>query len=289
MSNDERIVITGGGGMLAGALVRALKSRGKTPIALARRELDVTDEKGVRSHFANLRPSLLINAAGFTKVDQCEQETQTAMAVNGYAVERLAKLCRENGCRFVHYSTDFVFDGSKREQYTVEDAPNPQSAYGRSKLLGEKLAGSDALIIRTAWLYGPGGASFPGTMVDVARAGKPLRVVNNQIGSPTFTYDLADATLDLIDRDSRGVYHVTNSGQTSWFDFARAIFEEFGLTPDLQPITSADWKKVRPQSATRPAYSVLDLSRCEQTVGRKMRPWREGLREFKQLVEPNKS
>ena len=125
-------------------------------------------------------------------------------------------------------------------------------------------------------------------MLDVARAGKPLRVVNDQIGAPTLTYDLADATLDLIDRDARGIYHVTNSGQTSWFDFARAIFEEFGLHPDLQPITSADWKQQRPQSAIRPAFSVLDLSRFEETTGRTMRPWREALRAYRAAIEPAK-
>ena len=149
----------------------------------------------------------------------------------------------------------------------------------------QSVARSTALIIRTAWLYGPGGPSFPKTMLDVARAGKPLRVVNDQIGAPTFTDDLATATLELLDKNAQGVFHVTNSGQTNWFDFAKAIFEEFGLTPDLQPTTAAEWKKLRPQSATRPAYSVLDLAAYEAVAGKSMPNWRDGLRRFRLALE----
>jgi dTDP-4-dehydrorhamnose reductase len=258
-----------------------------------RREWDISDIPQVELLFEDLRPTLVINCAAYTKVDLAEQEREKAFAANCTGAKNLAIVCQENGAKLVHFSTDFVFDGGSNRPYLPDDATAPLGVYGASKLEGERaiqqVPGLDFTIIRTAWLYGPGGPSFPKTMIDVARAGKPLRVVNDQIGSPTFTDDLANATLDLIDREARGMYHVTNSGQTSWFDFARAIFEEWGLKPDLQPTTSAEWKAARPQSATRPAYSVLDLSKFEQTVGRPMRAWREALREFKRLVEPNKS
>jgi dTDP-4-dehydrorhamnose reductase len=285
----DRIIITGGGGMLAKALSAALQRRGVTARALGRNELDVAGKaKDVIRKVLDLKPTLILNCAAYTKVDDCEREGKLARQVNGFSPAYLAAAAGVLSAKLVHFSTDFVFDGTSQSPYRPDDKPNPLSAYGASKLLGERmlLASRDVdhLIIRTAWLYGLGGASFPKTMLDVARAGKPLRVVNDQVGAPTFTDDLADATLDLVERDARGIVHVTNSGQTTWFDFARAIFEEFELSPDLQPITSADWKALKPQSATRPAYSVLDLSEFERITGRTMRPWREGLRAFRQAT-----
>jgi dTDP-4-dehydrorhamnose reductase len=287
MSVYDRVIITGGGGMLAKAIADRLRLRGIDPDVRDRASCDITREDHLDA-LRKLSPSTIINCAAYTKVDLAEQERERAFAVNAAAVGDLASARGENGTKLVHFSTDFVFDGTGTRPYRVDDPVGPVSAYGASKLAGEeaiRAAGGDGwLIIRTAWLYGPGGPSFPKTMLDVARAGKPLRVVNDQIGAPTFTCDLADATLDLLERDARGIYHVTNSGQTSWFDFARAIFEEFGLQPDLQPITSDDWKKMKPASATRPRYSVLDLSKFEQTVGRAMRDWREALSDFHTMI-----
>jgi dTDP-4-dehydrorhamnose reductase len=184
----------------------------------------------------------------------------------------------------IHYSTDFVFDGSSTRPYRPEDQVKPLSAYGRSKLLGEraiqKINPPGWVIIRTAWLYGPGGPCFPQTMINAARAGKPLKVVDDQIGSPTFTHDLADATLDLLDRGAIGIWHVTNAGSVSWHGFTAAILDEFGLRTDLSKTTSAEWKKLRPNSAIRPAYSVLDVERFHQFVGRPMRDWRAALHAY---------
>jgi dTDP-4-dehydrorhamnose reductase len=146
--------------------------------------------------------------------------------------------------------------------------------------------GIDDLIIRTSWLYGPNGPNFAQTMLNAARAGKPLTVVDDQIGSPTFTHDLAEATLELIDRGATGIFHATNSGQTTWFEFARAIFEEFNIpNVDLKPISSVKWKELRPTSAIRPAYSVLDCSATEELVGRKLPHWREALHRYRLAVE----
>jgi dTDP-4-dehydrorhamnose reductase len=281
MSVFDGVIITGGRGMLAQALADRLRLRGIEPDVRDRTSLDITDFHQLH-RLSDFKPSLVINCAAYTKVDLAEQERDKSMLVNGAAVMELAKCARDDGFKLVHFSTDFVFDGRSTRPYLPDDPVNPLSAYGASKYVGEQAVKDlGGLVIRTAWLYGPGGPSFPKTMVDVARAGKSLRVVSDQIGSPTYTYDLADATLDLLDRDARGIYHVTNSGRTTWFDFAGAIFEEFDLKPDLQPITSADWKAMKPQSAIRPAYSVLDLSKFEETVGRRMRPWREALKDFR--------
>jgi dTDP-4-dehydrorhamnose reductase len=288
MSVYDRILITGGGGMLAQALLRALRLRGLEAIALDRSALDIAQKAAlVTKKVIEQQPTLILNCAGFTKVDACETERMQANKVNGFGPGYLADVTRTIGAKLVHYSTDFVFDGTKREPYLTTDEPNPQSAYGGSKSLGERMAAADpnTLIIRTAWLYGPGGANFVRTMLNAAKAGKALKVVNDQVGSPTFTYDLADATLDLIDAGSRGVFHVTNSGQTSWFDFAKAIFEEFEMKPDLSATTSAQWKQLMPQSAARPAYSVLDLSEYQRVTGKTPPQWRDALHRYRLVAD----
>jgi dTDP-4-dehydrorhamnose reductase len=276
----DRVVITGGGGMLAKALALALRARGHEPIVLERARFDVTSFPEVVQTVEKLKPTLVLNCAAHTKVDLCEEQEDLANLINGSAPGVLAAAAKDVGAKFVHYSTDFVFNGTSTRPWREDDPVNPLCAYGRSKLAGEKRVARDGaqwLIIRTAWLYGPGGPCFPMTILNAARAGKPLKVVDDQIGSPTFTYDLAEATVNLLDASASGIFHVVNAGQTSWHDFTAAILQEFGLNADLSRTTSADWKKQRPASATRPAYSVLDTSKYTQTTGQKMRDWREAL------------
>jgi dTDP-4-dehydrorhamnose reductase len=285
----KSVVISGGGGMLAHALLRALEARGRSAVALNRAACDVTREQDVRQLFSTRRPTLLLNCAAHTKVDQCEKEEDLASAINGRAVGLLARHARDHGTTLVHYSTDFVFDGSSTRPYRPGDPVRPLSAYGRSKLLGEQALQANAparwLILRTAWLYGRNGPCFPRTMVNAARAGKPLKVVSDQTGCPTWTDDLAAMTLELLDRGASGVWHATNAGQTTWFDFTAAILEEFGLKTELSPTTSADWFKIRPDSAVRPAYSVLDVEPLSQTLGRPVRHWRDALRAYRRQVD----
>jgi dTDP-4-dehydrorhamnose reductase len=287
MALFDSILVTGGRGMLAHALDVALKRRGHSPVLASRADCDVAEPAQVTALFKRLRPTMVLNCAAYTKVDQAEKEPDQADRANGEGPRVLADACRRSGAALVHFSTDYVFDGSSRRPWRPDDAVNPQGAYGRSKLLGERAIQQSPparwLVLRTAWLYGPNGPNFVQTMLNVARAGKSLKVVNDQVGSPTYTMDLAEATLDLLDCGAKGVYHVANAGQTSWFDFARAIFEEWGLSPDLKPTTSAEWKATKPDSATRPAYSVLDLEPLERILGRPMRPWREGLRAYRSL------
>jgi dTDP-4-dehydrorhamnose reductase len=293
MSNIyDNVLITGGGGMLAHALAQSLRARGYGSLLLDKNALDITSPDSVRDALGRAAlPSVILNCAAFTKVDLCETEPEAAYSVNANGAQNVAQwgtmLCAQ---RIVHFSTDFVFDGKGMRPYRPSDPTAPLSVYGASKLAGERAFGPHDLVIRTSWLYGPSGPNFVQTMLNAARAGKPLTVVDDQIGSPTFTHDLAEATLDLLDRGARGIYHATNSGQTSWFEFAKAIFEEFD-TPnvDLKPISSAKWKEQRPTSAIRPAYSVLDCSATEQLIGRPMPHWREALHRYRLEVENPKS
>lgn len=286
----DRILVTGGRGMLSHAFERVLAARGLEAAFLSRAEFDITDPDAVRGVFEDLRPTLLINCAAYTKVDQAEKEPELANQINGAGPGILTAACAKQRTWFVHFSTDYVFDGCSTRPWRADDPVNPQSAYGRSKLLGERAiaenGGGASLIVRTAWLYGPDGPNFVQTMLNAARSGKALSVVNDQAGSPTYTVDLAEATLDLLDSGrGAGTFHVTNGGQTTWYDFARAIFEEWGLSPDLRPITTDEWERMKPGTAKRPAYSVLDLKGLEPVIGRPMRPWRAALRAYRRVVD----
>jgi dTDP-4-dehydrorhamnose reductase len=285
---NQTIVITGAGGMLGHALADALIQRGHQPILLPRAKCDLASEEDVRRIFDH-RPTLLLNCAAHTKVDLCEQEPDLANRVNGTAVGQMAQLCRQHGTKLVHVSTDFVFNGRGTSPYKVDEPVAPLSTYGKSKLLGEtelqKHAPKDWLIVRTAWVYGRHGANFPRTMVTVAKAGKPLSVVSDQVGSPTYTVDLAEGIFALLDKNANGIFHISNSGETNWCDFARATLAQFGVAHPVSAITSADWEKQKPTAAARPRYSVLDLSRYEEVTGLKMRPWTEALAAFAHEVD----
>lgn len=289
MNPSETILITGGRGMLAQAFSTVLGRRGITPVICGREECDVVNHRAVERTFERVRPTTVINCAAYTKVDIAEKEVPAANAANGLAAGILAVLCRRYDASLVHFSTDYVFDGTLQRPLRPDDPVGPKSAYGMSKLLGEQAIQQYPpprwMIVRTAWLYGAGGPNFVQTMVNVARAGKPLKVVNDQIGCPTYTLDLAEAAVALATRGARGVWHVTNSGQTTWYDFAAAIFEEFQLRPELSPTTSDEWKALRPDSAVRPRYSVLDVEPVEKVLGRPMRHWRDALRAFKQEID----
>jgi dTDP-4-dehydrorhamnose reductase len=310
---DQSILVTGAGGMLATAFKRLLPhahyatkaefditEKGDASVFASNDDpnytnkrdrtlyLDAENKGSCPRYFSQIRPAVVINCAAYTKVDAAEQNEPLANAVNGQAVGRLAALCRESGATLVHFSTDYVFDGTLRRPLRPDDPVGPQSAYGRSKLLGEQLLQQHAppnwLIIRTAWLYGPGGPSFPLAILNAARAGKPLSVVDDQTGSPTFTFDLAQATLELIDRGATGIWHIVNDGSVTWHDFAAAILEEFHLQAPLSRTTSAKWKQDRPNSAIRPSYSVLDIDPFEKLTGHRTRHWREALREYAQVM-----
>lgn len=279
----ERILVTGGKGLLATAIRRVLGEPSSVALARPDRdELDITKLDDALSFVKRFVPDVVINCAAYTRVDECETNAERADRVNGEGAGIMARAAAEHGAKFIHLSTDYVFDGEATKPYQIDDAPGEPgrlSAYGRSKLLGERrvrAANPDALIVRTAWVYGPDGPCFPKTILQLARERPELRVVNDQAGSPTFTLDLARAILRLAETDARGIVHVTNSGACTWYDLARELVQMAGLRVPVIPVTTAEF----PRPARRPKYSVLDNSRYIQLTGAPMRPWREAVAEY---------
>lgn len=263
--------------MLGTDLQTELASRGEAVVALSRSDLDITDSRLVSAAVAEHAPDIIVNCAAYTKVDQAEREESLANAINGSAVELLAAAANEARALLVQISTDFVFDGAKREPYEINDPTSPLSVYGRSKLLGEFAAGhaEKHLIVRTSWLFGLHGPNFVEAIRNQIRKGTdPLRVVNDQRGRPTYTPHLARAVIRLAMQDARGVVHYADRDECSWFDFACAIAEGSGVS--VRPVSSEEF----PRPAKRPAYSVLSTERYERITGVTPESWREGLREY---------
>jgi dTDP-4-dehydrorhamnose reductase len=270
-----KYLITGAAGMLGQDLQHALAGRDVT--ALSRAELDITDAQAVADAVAG--HDVVINSAAYTKVDDAETHEDDADAVNATGVEVLARAAAAVGAKFVTVSTDYVFDGNGTAPY-AEDAPtDPINAYGRSKAKGEALALAAApdttYVVRTAWIYGAHGPNFAATMLRLAGSHDTVSVVTDQVGQPTWTGDLAARIVELVDTDApAGIYHGTNSGQGSWFDFTKAIYAEKGLDPErVLPTDSTAF--VRP--APRPAYSVLGHDGWSRAGLAPMRDWREAL------------
>jgi dTDP-4-dehydrorhamnose reductase len=270
-----RYLITGANGMLGHDLQAVLAGRDVT--ALARAELDVTDPGAVRA--ASAGHDVIINAAAYTKVDDAESHEDAAYAVNATGAANLATAAAETGATLVQLSTDYIFDGTATSPYPEDTPANPMSAYGRTKAEGERLAQQlnpgRTHIIRTAWLYGANGPNFAKTMIRLAGQHEQVSVVTDQVGQPTWTRDLAAQIVALLDSGApAGIYHGTNSGQASWWDFARAVFRAAGLDPDR--VTRTDSSQfVRP--APRPSYSVLGHTAWQAVGLLPMRHWEEAL------------
>ena len=274
-----KVLVLGAGGMLGKDLVPILSVKGQV-WARDIDDFDITDPKRVQREVEALQPQVLVNAAAYTDVDGCESRKELAFAVNAEGARNVARACAAIGGRMIHLSTDYVFDGSSRIPYGEENLPNPRNVYGSSKLQGERYIQEileNHLIIRTEWLYGRHGKSFVDTIVRHAGQQKELRVVDDQRGSPTFTKDLSFALERLIGIEVRGILHVTNSGSCTWFEFARQILREKGYD-HVQVIPISSEELSRP--ARRPASSVMDCQRYEKLTGRKMRPWKEAIKEY---------
>jgi dTDP-4-dehydrorhamnose reductase len=277
------LLITGLHGQLGRALAKLARQRGLNVAGHDLDTLDICDRRAVAELVGRLEPRTLVNCAAFTAVDACEADEATAIAVNGAAVGHLAAACNSTGSRLVQVSTDYVFSGDGDRPYTEADPVAPASAYGRGKLEGERLArtADRHLIVRTAWLYGHGGANFVEAIRRQIDGGaSSLRVVADQVGSPTSSDDLAEAILDLADADAGGIVHAVNTGSTSWHGFAVEIARLLGAKVAIQAVTTADY----PRPARRPAYSVLDTSRLAALIGRHLPPWQDALARY--LGEP---
>lgn len=275
----ERILITGAGGMLGRELTARLSKEGYEVTPTDITQLDITDSDACRLYIEKTEAQIVINCAAYTLVDKAEEEPDKAMDVNGSAPGKLAESAMEVGALLIHYSTDYVFDGAKEGFYIEDDEPSPLSAYGRSKLEGERQiqsAGCKYLIIRAEWLYGRFGKHFIRSIVKAAGKLQFLEVVNDQFGSPTYAYDLAQATKLLIKAKADGIVNFSNSGATSWFDFTKLIFNEIGIVREVRPITSD--KLNRP--AERPKNSRLDLSKYRLITGKTPPSYQDALKRY---------
>jgi len=243
-------------------------------------DFDITLEDDCRRVIAECLPDVVINAAAYTNVDGCETDRERCFAVNAVGVKNIALACRGKGIRIVHFSTDYIFDGRKETPYLEEDEPAPLNVYGSSKLEGERFlqAFSDRwLLIRTAWLYGKNGKNFVKTILEKAAAVKTLDVVDDQIGAPTYSWDLAAAVQLLIEGGHEGLFHLTNRGRCSWYEFACKILQYAGKNDVIvRPIPSSGL--VRP--AVRPAWSVLSCRKFSEATGKAMRFWQIALQDY---------
>lgn len=269
------ILVIGANGMLGHDLMNIL---GGDVRGVDIGDIDITSLDSVRRVLLTLKPGAIINAAAYTDVDGCETNRELAMKVNGDGVANLASVASEIGARLVQLSTDYVFDGGKGSPYLEEDAPNPLSVYGKSKHEGENKAmmTSDHLIVRTQWLYGTHGKNFVETMLRLAGERDEVSVVDDQIGSPTWTVDLSRAIRALLETGCKGIYHAANSGFCSWNEFAGAIFAEAGLKVKVSSMTTEELGRPAP----RPLYSTLDCSKLVRDTGLRLQPWRDALRHY---------
>ena len=279
-----RALIFGADGMLATDLAAAALA-GVSVIALTRRDADVTDREQIARALEGHRPDWVINATAYSRVDDAETNLSAAMAVNADAPGLIGAECAQRDIDVVHFSSDYVFPGDASEPYAETAAARPINAYGRTKLYGEealRATGARALIVRTQWLFGRAGRSFPRTMWERARRGQPTRVANDQTGRPTYSVDLALATWRLIELGARGLCHIANAGEeTTWFDVARRVFARAGRLEMVTACTSEEY----PTPARRPRYSVLDTTHAESLLGEPLPEWKGALDRFLSVLE----
>jgi dTDP-4-dehydrorhamnose reductase len=276
-----RVLIVGGNGQLG----KGLSSTAPGEASIVSHDidtLDITDMRAVEAAVKEVQPDIVFNAAAYTAVDKAESEEEAALAVNATAVGHLAKAAGGIGARFVHVSTDFVFDGLSGVPYLPDAPTSPIGAYGRTKLAGEKAAGDDALIVRTAWVYAPNGGNFVRTMLRLMVNCPEVRVVADQIGTPTYAPGLAAALWRMVAKGTKGIHHYTDAGACSWYDFAVAIQEEalaVGLLDTAVPVIPINASEY-PTPARRPHYSVLDKTSTFAVLGGPSPHWRENLRKM---------
>ncbi|MEK3854445.1 dTDP-4-dehydrorhamnose reductase [Cytobacillus sp. FSL H8-0458] len=272
-----KILITGANGQLGKHLLSTLE-HSHTVIGLGRNELDILNKEKVNTVISTLKPEIIIHSAAFTAVDQCELDPKKAFEINGLGTGYVAQAASNINARMFYISSDYVFDGKKNSPYNEDDEPNPISAYGMSKWLGEKLVQkfNNGTIIRTSWLYGHDGGNFVKTMIKLGQENKELKVVDDQIGSPTYVNDLADVIIRLFYKESK-IYHVSNTDACTWYEFARTIFEEKGYNPELIiPTTTLEYGALAP----RPSYSILGHEAILEENIDLPRPWKEALKDF---------
>lgn len=278
-----KILITGSDGMLGHDLIEVLKDNHEL-ILTNSKSLDITDRNHVMDFIFENKPDIVINSAAYTNVDGCEENHETAFNINGEGVRNLALGCRNIDCPLVHISTDYVFNGESTVPWVEDDEVGPISVYGKSKLKGEEAILEildEFFIIRTAWLYGINGGNFPKTMLELAENHSEITVVYDEVGSPTYTLDLAKAISQLIETDYYGIYHITNSGSCSWCEFARYIFETAQKDVKVIPVTASEFARPAP----RPHYSVLANKRWMDKGFKPLRNYKYAVKEYIELIK----
>lgn len=277
-----RSLVLGGSGMLGQALRRELERRGWPLSSPTRDDADITRLESLRTAVRSFDAEIIFNCAAYTDVDGCESQLDRAFAVNGDGVENVATVAAERNLPLLHVSTDYVFAGDADRPYREDHPTAPASVYGKSKRRGESIAIDcpRSLVVRTSWLFGPGGKNFAATMRDRMKGSdQPLRVVDDQIGCPTYTPYLARALGDLAEVGASGMVHYCNHGPLSWYGFALEISSLLGAGVEITPVSSSEF----PRPAPRPAYSVLDVERFEEWTSRPVEDWAAGLREFLEI------
>ena len=278
-----KILITGSNGMLGHDLIEALKDNHELVLTTSR-TLDITDKEQVFDFISQNKPDIVINSAAYTDVDGCEENQDLAYSINGEGVKNLAFACREADSALLHISTDYIFNGENTRPWVEDDEIGPISVYGKSKLKGEQaiLEILDKFfIVRTAWLYGVNGRNFPKTMLELAENHSQITVVYDEVGTPTYTPDLANAISQLIETEHYGIYHITNSGSCSWCEFARYIFEVAGKDVEVIPVTAAQFARPAP----RPHYSVLENRNWIEKGFEPLRSYKEAIKEYIELIK----
>ncbi len=278
-----KVLLIGANGQLGSDLLRVFQAAGDTVVPVTHAQLDVRSEERVSEVMADAKPDVVLNTAAFHKVEECEKNPALAFAVNGTAAMNLALACHRAGAVLVHFSTDYVFDGQKNAPYEEADLPSPLNVYGVSKVAGEHLIACNTdryFVIRTCGLYGVAGSSGKGgnfveNMLRKAMVGDAIRVVQDQILTPTYTVDLADATRKIILTESFGLYHLSSEGQCSWYEFARHIFDCAGVGAQLAAVKTSDF----PSPVKRPRYSVLSKAKL-RALGLSIPSWKDALRRY---------
>jgi dTDP-4-dehydrorhamnose reductase len=283
---QRKVIVFGGGGQLGIEICQEFERRQWSVQRFDRQMLDVTDAAAVEGAITGADPQVVINSAAYNQVDIAESEPSTAFAANALAVRNLAVACRQTGAQLVHYSTDYVFDGTKGSPYTETDTPHPLGAYAVSKLAGELYAQAyldDPLIIRTSGVFGPGGmftprGNFVELMLRLAGNGSPIRVVQDHVASPTYAPAMASRTADLVERNIYGVFHLGGGEPISWYDYAKLIFELAGVEPSLTPTNEREYRT----AARRPKFSALSNSKLESAGIEPMPPLRQTVADYLQ-------
>jgi dTDP-4-dehydrorhamnose reductase len=280
--SKKKVLVTGSNGQLGIDIVKHFKEKGYETYGFSREKMDITDLDSVQNVFSRVKPEIVIHCAAYTKVDLAETNVDQAFLVNAVGTRNVSVEAQKYNAKLVYVSTDYVFNGDGKESYNEFDETSPLGVYGKSKLAGEnfvKSLTSKYFVVRTSWVYGAEGNNFVKTMIKLAENNSEIKVVDDQVGCPTYTVDLAKQIELLVQTEKYGTYHISNSGNCSWYEFAKAIFKRMEKPVNILPVSTSEF----PRPAKRPSYSVFDHMALRLNGFPKVRPWEEALEEYMKL------